>query len=147
LVTDAKAYADSLPGDHPLEVVLSGALEARERVWADPKRVGQVLRNLLSNAAKYSPDGTSIELRATTNGSGHVRIEVADHGPGIHPEEVARIFEKFGRGSSREGKKVAGAGLGLYLSRRIVQAHGGELTLDTQLGEGSVFGFDLEVAK
>jgi len=146
LVTDAEAYASTLPGDHPVKVTLNSDLDAHERVFADPNRVGQVLRNLLSNAAKYSPEGAPIELRAARSGRRHVRIEVADRGEGINPDDMVRIFEKFGRGRDGKGKsKVAGAGLGLYLSRRIVRTHGSELTVDTKLGEGSVFGFELEV--
>jgi signal transduction histidine kinase len=76
-----------------------------------------------------------------------VRITVADHGFGIHPEDVARIFEKFGRGRDPCDRKVAGIGLGLYLSRRIVRAHGGELSVDATTGVGAVFAFDLEVAR
>jgi signal transduction histidine kinase len=72
---------------------------------------------------------------------------VADHGPGIHPEDAARIFEKFGRGRDREGKKIAGVGLGLYLSRGIVRAHGGDLGVESTPGEGAVFGFKLEMAR
>ena len=110
---------------------------------ADPERIGQVLRNLLSNAAKYSPEGTPIELRVIDK-KGRVRLEVADRGPGIHPDDVTRIFEKFGRG--REDRKTPGVGLGLYLSRRIVRGHGSELTVEARPGGGSVFGFDLAVA-
>lgn len=146
LLTDAKAYADSLPGDHPVRVVSNGAFGNSERVLADPKRVGQVLRNLLSNAAKYSPEGRPIELRTTSDGSGRVHIEVADRGSGIQPGDVPLIFEKFGRGRDAQDKQIPEAGLGLYLSRRIVWAHGGELTVDTRPGDGSVFGFDLLVA-
>jgi two-component system phosphate regulon sensor histidine kinase PhoR len=69
---------------------------------------------------------------------------VADHGVGVHPDDVNRIFEKFGRGRDRAGRKVSGVGLGLYLSRRILQAHGSDLTLDPAPGGGSVFGFELE---
>ena len=90
--------------------------------------------------------GTSIELRAILHG-GRVRIAVADHGFGIHPDDAARIFEKFERGRDLCGRKVAGLGLGLYLSRRIVQAHGGELSVDATSGTGAVFAFDLEVAR
>jgi signal transduction histidine kinase len=103
-----------------------------------------VLRNLLSNAAKYSPAGALIELRARRSEEDRVRIEVADHGQGVHPDDVVRIFEKFGRGRDQSGQKVAGVGLGLYLSRRILQAHGSELTLDSTPGAGCVFGFELE---
>ena len=117
-----------------------------ERVWADAERIGLVLRNLLSNAARYSPAGAPIELRAMRRGE-RVRIEVADQGYGIHPADVARIFEEFGRGRDQDERKVAGAGLGLYLSERIIRAHGSELTVDSTPGTGSVFGFDLQVVR
>lgn len=146
LLNEAEAFANTLPGDHPVETTLAGGLKAGERVLADPERVGQVLRNLLSNAAKYSPKGAPIELRATRE-DGHVSIRVVDHGPGIHPDDLTRIFEKFGRGRDRDGRQVSGAGLGLYLSRRIVRGHGSELTVETKPGEGSTFGFDLKVAR
>lgn len=149
LLTDAETFANSLPAEHHVGLRFSDDLEPREKILADPDRVGQVLRNLLSNAAKYSPEGTPIELRATRlrGGFDRVRIEVADHGNGIHPDDVTRIFEKFGRGRDSKGKKVAGVGLGLYLSRRIVQAHGGDLVVDSKPGEGSVFGFELKLAR
>jgi len=146
LLTDARTYARTLPADHPVHQIRQGDLRAGECVLADPERIGQVLRNLLSNAAKYSPEGTPIELRVIGE-EGRVRIEVADHGQGIHPEDVPRIFEKFGRGRDRESHKVPGAGLGLYLSRRIVQSHGSELTVQTRPGEGSVFAFELAVVR
>ena len=144
LLADAEVYASTLPGYHPIEVMIRGDLRAGVCVLADPERTGQVLRNLLSNAAKYSPEGTPIELRVIGK-EGRVRIEVADHGKGIHPDDVPRIFEKFGRGRDRERHKTPGVGLGLYLSRRIVRSHGSELTVQTRVGEGSVFGFELAV--
>src|SRR5919197_3797621 len=112
LLTDAAAFAKTLPGDHPMTTTI----ETYARVVADPERIHQVLRNLLGNAAKYAPPGAPIELRAVRRGE-YVRIEVADQGYGIHPDDLPRIFEKFGRGRDRRGRKVAGAGLGLYLSR------------------------------
>jgi signal transduction histidine kinase len=142
LLADAEAYARTLPVDHPVQQIRQGG--SRVRVLADPERIGQVLRNLLSNAAKYSPEDMPIELRVMGK-EGRVRIEVADHGQGIHPEDVPRIFEKFGRGSDREKHKTPGVGLGLYLSQRIVRSHGSELTVQTRVGEGSVFGFELAV--
>ncbi len=142
LLDDAVAFAQTLPGDHPLTVEVA----AHERVRADPGRIAQVLRNLLSNAAKYSPSGAPIALRAIPQ-RGCVRIEVVDHGYGIHSDDMVRIFEKFGRGRDQSGQQVAGIGLGLYLSRRIVQAHGTELTVDSTPGVGSIFGFALEVAR
>ena len=143
LLEDAAWFAETLPGEHPLVV----EAKAEERVRADRHRIGQVLRNLLSNAAKHSPDGAQIELRVIPGEApGHVRIEVADHGYGVHPDDAERIFGKFGRGRDLAGRKTYGIGLGLYLSRRIVRAHGGELTLDPASEGGSVFGFELEIA-
>jgi signal transduction histidine kinase len=144
LLSDAEAYARTLPAEHPVRQVRKGELRAGESVLADPERIGQVLRNLLSNAAKYSPEGTPIELRVIRK-KGGVRLEVADRGPGIHLDDARRIFEKFGRGRDREGRKTPGVGLGLYLSRRIVRGHGSELTVRTRTGGGSVFGFELAV--
>ena len=147
LLADAEVYASTLPGHHSIEVMVRGDLRAGERVLADPERIGQVLRNLLSNAAKYSPEGTPIELRVGKK-EGRIRIEVADHGRGIYPDDVPRIFEKFGRGRDREGHhERPGVGLGLYLSQHIVRGHGSELTVQTRLGEGSVFGFELRVER
>jgi signal transduction histidine kinase len=71
-----------------------------------------------------------------------VRIEVADSGPGIHPDDVDRIFEKFGRGRDAEGNRRPGVGLGLYLSRRIIEAHGGELRMRNS-SDGATFWFEL----
>lgn len=145
LLREAVAYAATLPGGHAVELRLADGLDGEEkRVWADRRRMAQVLTNLLSNAAKYSEEGAPIQLRARLV-PGRVRVEVADHGPGIPPDEVSRIFEKFGRGHT--GKKAPGLGLGLYLSRRIVCSHGSELTLETRPGEGAIFGFELEVLR
>jgi PAS domain S-box-containing protein len=147
LLEDAAVYARTFPGDHPLVVEAT-----EERVWADPHRIGQVLRNLLSNAIKHSPDGAPTELRATLMpGAGEaprrVCIEVVDHGPGVHPDDMTRIFEKFGRGRDQLGRRKPGMGLGLYASRRILRAHGSELELTSTRGAGSMFGFELEVAR
>ena len=122
LIDDALMFTEARAADLPLETVLEG-VEVHERVLADRDRIGQVLRNLLCNAAKYSPEGTRISLRAASAGGGRVRIEVADCGPGIHPDDLESIFEKFGRGRNGKDGRVSGAGLGLYLSRRIVRAH------------------------
>jgi signal transduction histidine kinase len=145
LLRNAEVYASALSGDHRLIVVVDDVLGGHERVVADPERIGQVLRNLLDNAVKYSSEDMPIELRVSRRG-GHVLIEVVDSGPGIHPDDLTLIFEKFGRARDRTGRSIAGRGLGLYLSRRIVQSHGSALTVRSKLGEGSVFGFELEVA-
>lgn len=147
LLSDAAAFAETLPGDHPLETTLE-RIEEDEEVLADPERIGQVLRNLLSNSAKHSPEAKGIRLHAVPGRDPkRVRVEVADEGPGIHPDDLSRIFEKFGRGRDGNGGQVSGVGLGLYLSRRIARAHGSELTVSTSPGAGSVFAFELEVVR
>ena len=142
ILSAAAAYADTLPGEHPLTV--ESAVPTGTIVRADPDRIGQVLRNLLNNAAKYSPDGAPIALRAGDGPApGSITIAVADQGRGIAPAELARIFEKFGRGRDDGGRRIPGVGLGLYISRRIVRGHGGDLTVASAPGRGSTFSFAL----
>jgi PAS domain S-box-containing protein len=115
------------------------------QVWCDPERISQVLGNLLGNAATHTPPGTVVSLTAKRHGQ-HVRFEVTNQGPPIPPEEMELIFEKFGRGRAAVDNRTAGTGLGLYLSRRIVEAHGSELWVNSTLEHGTTFGFDLRVA-
>ena len=142
LLVEATAVNRMLPGEHPMTTLIGSA----DRVLADRERIGQVLRNLIENAAKYSLAGAPIELRATLRGR-LIRIEVADSGPGILPDDLQRIFEKFGRGRDERGQRVPGVGLGLYLSRRLVHMHGSELTVEPRPGGGSIFAFELEVVR
>ena len=114
-------------------------------VRGDAERLRQLVDNLLSNAIKYSDSGGEVRVDARSD-DGHVVISVADRGPGISPEHQGQIFEKFGRGRDASGKQRPGAGLGLYLSRQIVQAHGSELTAKSGPDDGAVFAFDLRVA-
>lgn len=138
LMREAVAFVRLLPGDHPV----TWMLDQDTWVEADPARIRQVLRNLLSNAAKYAPVGSRITLRAATGGQS-VSIEVADEGPGVPPGEENLIFQKFGRGRSALARAVPGAGLGLYLAARIVEAHGSRLSVTTRPEGGAVFRFDL----
>jgi PAS domain S-box-containing protein len=121
--------------------VLSSSAEAEVAVRADSTRFKQVLMNLLGNAIKFTPNGGRIELAARLD-SGRVRVEVRDNGPGIPDEEKKRIFEAFYR-LRDSGKKTEGTGLGLAITQRLVELHGGELSLDSQAGQGSCFYFSL----
>jgi signal transduction histidine kinase len=142
LLMTAAVFNRTLPGEHPMTTQIVGP----DWVLADQERIGQVLRNLIENAAKYSPIGAPIELRAISQGK-RIRIEVADRGPGIPPHDLQRIFEKFERGRDERGERVPGIGLGLYLSRRLVQMHGSELTMAPRPGGGSTFAFELELVR
>ncbi len=109
-------------------------------LWADPTRLELALSNLGDNALKYTPDGGEIRLSARLRGR-QVSLSVSDTGPGIPLHEQAAIFEKYSRGSRHRATqgRQAGLGLGLYVARRIVELHGGELRLDSRPGEGSTF--------
>jgi NtrC-family two-component system sensor histidine kinase KinB len=112
------------------------------RVLADPDMIRRVMMNLLENASKYSPEGTNIEIGAHQK-EGQVQVWVQDHGSGIPASEHARIFDKFTRLKTGNGPK--GLGLGLAYCRLAVQAHGGKIWVDSELGVGSRFTFSLPI--
>jgi signal transduction histidine kinase len=111
-------------------------------VDADPHRVEQVLRNLIDNAVKYSPGGGMIVIRGEVDET-QVTISVSDQGPGIAPEHLNRLFDKFYRVESGLGRHVVGSGLGLPIARTIVESHGGRIWAESRPGEGSTFYFTL----
>ena len=140
LLGETMVFARTLP-EHPVR----SEADFHGHVRCDRDRVMQVMRNLLGNVMRHTPRGTPVTLRANRVGA-MVRIEVTDHGPGILPADRDRIFAKFSRGLAAEEGAVPGLGLGLYLSQRIVQAHGGELRLEDTPGGGATFWFTLPVA-
>lgn len=111
-------------------------------VNADGRRIEQVLRNLLDNAAKYSPVGSAIEVCAQDTGDS-VTIGVRDEGMGIAPEHVSRIFERFFRVDQTDSRRGGGSGLGLAIAKGIVDGHGGRIWVESVVGRGSVFQFSL----
>jgi len=115
------------------------------KIWADPQRLTQVLANLLSNAHKYTPDGGRITLRASLAGD-MVRISVQDSGIGISKEDLVKLFTKFFRSGNRAARAEDGTGLGLVITKLLVELHGGKITVDSELGKGSTFSFTLPVA-
>jgi signal transduction histidine kinase len=110
-------------------------------VMADRARITQVIINLLTNASKYGPERDAIALSANRV-DGFIKIAVTDRGPGIVPEEQANLFQRFYRGRRAEEEGI-GIGLGLALAREIVQAHGGQIGVVSQIGEGTTFWFML----
>ncbi len=100
----------------------------------DPERIEQAVLALVDNAIKYGPPGEQVTLSSSTR-RGELLIEVADRGPGIPPEELSRVFERYyrGEGSSQE----RGTGLGLPIAEAIVRAHGGSIEAESRLGEGT----------
>ncbi len=112
-------------------------------VLADEKRVRQVLLNLLSNAAKFT-DAGSITLRAEVDGD-FVRLSVADTGIGIAPEHFDRVFEEFRQVDERVARRIGGTGLGMPISKKLVEMQGGEMWFESELGSGSTFYFTLPI--
>ena len=125
--------------------ILYHAPETLPLVRGDPLRLRQVLDNLLTNAIKYSPNGGRIDVRARWCDS-EVVISVADHGIGLPPDKIGRLFEKFYRVDNALAHRVRGSGLGLAIVKHIVDAHGGRIWVESQLRRGSTFTFTLPVA-
>ena len=116
-----------------------------EEVLADADRVVQVLVNLISNAVKFSPEGSVVTLSAARAGARRVRVEVRDQGRGVAREMQERIFERFQQVHASDAG-TRGSGLGLAIVRGIVREHGGEMGVDSELGHGSAFWFTLPEA-
>jgi len=113
-------------------------------VSADPERLERILVNLLLNAQKYSPPDTPICIGARRR-DGEVMVSVRDQGQGISEEDQPHIFELFFRAA--RGRKADGIGLGLYITSRLVEAHGGRIWVESEVGKGSTFYFTLKVAE
>jgi hemerythrin-like metal-binding protein len=110
-------------------------------ITADERKIKQVMFNLLSNAVKFTPDGGRIAVTAERDG-GSVRFSVADTGIGIKPEDQPRLFREFEQLDSSHARKYEGTGLGLALTRRLVELHGGRIWVESEgEGQGSVFRF------
>lgn len=124
---------------HRFVVEFSGEIPP---VPADPVRLAQVVRNLLENAVKYSPQGGLIVVHGETQPE-HIVVSIADQGIGIAPEHLNRLFEKFFRVKTGAAQGTVGSGLGLPIARSIVEAHGGQIWAESQLGQGTIFYFTL----
>jgi signal transduction histidine kinase len=121
-----------LPADLPL-------------VDADADRVGQILRNLLTNAVNYTPPGGQISVAAKLAGA-DVEVSVRDTGIGIAPEHLPYIFERFYRADKSRARATGGAGLGLAIVKQLVEAHGGRVWAESTPGSGATFAFTLPVS-
>jgi two-component system, OmpR family, phosphate regulon sensor histidine kinase PhoR len=125
------------------DVSVQGA--GRPRAFADRRAVEQILQNLLDNALKYADSGKRIDVRVSHDG-GAVRVDVADRGPGISDADRARIFERFYRVDRGRSREQGGTGLGLAIVKHLVQASGGEISVESTPGVGSTFSFTLPAA-
>jgi signal transduction histidine kinase len=125
--------ADAVPDDLP-------------PVLVDRERVHQVLFNLLDNAVRYTPPGGEVTVEARP-ANGGCQVAVIDTGPGIAPEHLPRLFERFYRADAARSRGDGGTGIGLAIARSVVEAHGGHIRAESRVGRGSVFTFDLPVAQ
>ena len=124
--------ADAVPEDIP-------------PVFADRERVHQVLFNLLDNAVRFTPAGGRVTVSASRH-NGSVDVAVADTGPGIAPEDLPRVFERFYRVDESRSRDDGGTGIGLAIARSVVEAHGGRIWAESVPGRGSTFTFELPAA-
>lgn len=106
--------------------------------YADPLRIGQALDNLVSNAIKYSPDGGTVRISAPAT-EAWVQLDVTDTGMGMSPEDTARVFRRFFRAEAAREAAIPGAGLGLSITKTIIERHGGQIFCESHRGKGSTF--------
>ena len=145
LATIAREVIESL---RPLaaEKLITITIESPESAldaWADPDRIAEILMNLLGNAIKFTPNDGTVSLSLQRNGTEWVEVSVADTGPGIPSEEANRIFDKFYQVTQAKNQKAVGTGLGLTITKALVEMHGGRIWLESEVGKGSIFSFTL----
>ncbi|MFC4601372.1 cell wall metabolism sensor histidine kinase WalK [Cohnella hongkongensis] len=119
--------------------------ETQKKVWLDRDGIDQVLDNLVSNAIKYTLDGGSIDITASTSEAGQLAIAIKDTGIGIPKKDLHRIFERFYRVDKARSRNMGGTGLGLSIAREIVRAHGGTIAIDSEINVGTVVTVQLPI--
>ena len=107
-------------------------------IWADAQRIEQILANLLSNAIRHTPDGGRVAIALSAEPD-VARIAVSDTGPGISLEDLPHLFDRFYRPDRSRSRAEGGTGLGLSIARRLAQAHGGDITVESAPGQGATF--------
>lgn len=142
-VKDVVDHFGANPDRHPMRVRLEPGLTIR----ADRRRLQQALLNLLNNAVKYSPRGGSIAVITAPDKEGNAKVSVHDEGLGIREEDFPKLFNKFGRLFDKRSLNIGGSGLGLFITKEIITAHGGRLTVESVWGKGSTFSFVLPLVQ
>jgi two-component system OmpR family sensor kinase/two-component system sensor histidine kinase BaeS len=141
------AFAD-LARQQGVHLDSSAATDIRP-VLADPDRLRQILNNLVGNALRHTQKSGSVEIAAEEQDGNQaevrVRFMVADTGPGIRSDDLPHVFDRFWRAERSRSRAYGGSGLGLAIARQLVEAQGGEIGVDSEIGHGSVFWFTLPV--
>ena len=127
-----------------LKYELEIGADLKDKIEIDGDRVGEAMGNIISNAIKYTAEG-SVVVRLVNPRRGHIRFETVDTGSGISEKERKKLFRKFYRVESNVGK-TTGTGLGLYISKLLIEKFGGEIGVDSEVGKGSVFWFEIPLA-
>ncbi|MDY6794088.1 MAG: ATP-binding protein [Actinomycetota bacterium] len=135
LVEEDLEFFQSQTDIHELEY--QGSREI-PHIYCDPDRVHQIIKNLMANAIKYSPEGGSVEVATGVEGK-YVTISITDHGIGVPAQELPHIFERFRRVERKEIAGITGTGLGLAIVKHLVELHGGQIRVESEPGEGSTF--------
>lgn len=133
------------PQAQEARIELGAELDALPPVFLDPQRIIQVLSNLVGNALKFTPPGGRISLKAFAVG-GTLRTEVSDTGLGIAEEDIPKLFQRFRQLDMSATRAAEGTGLGLVITKSIVEAHGGEIGVESEIGKGTTFWFSLPLA-
>jgi two-component system sensor histidine kinase BaeS len=126
-------------------VALAGEAAGDPELSVDPHRLRQIVGNLVSNAVRHTPSGGTVTVWSAV-GDGLLTIRVSDTGEGVAPEDLPRLFDRFRRADASRNRTTGGSGLGLSIVRRLAEAHGGDVTADSELGRGSTFTVRLPVA-
>ena len=122
---------------HGHALILTPEESAPMPIFADKERIEQVITNIIGNAIKYTPDGGEIKVSVVETDSNNYEISVADTGVGIPKEDLEHIFERFYRVDKSRSTDAGGTGLGLSIAKDIIDAHGGNITMDSEYGKGT----------
>ncbi len=139
------ASVSSLVANRPIKLVQEVSQDL-PKIWADPLRINQIMINLVSNAIKFTEEG-QVTLGATLFNERQAHIFVEDTGIGIPEDKFDLVFEQFRQVDSRDNRKFQGTGMGLAISKQLVELHGGEMWIESTVGKGSVFNFTIPFAE
>jgi signal transduction histidine kinase len=146
MIKDTLDQLKFVAADKKLEMKFVAPEKALPPVWADPDRTMQILVNLVSNAIKYTPSGT-VSITATPSRDGMVSVAISDTGLGMNKDQMSHLFTKFYRVDTPETTGIMGTGLGLYITKSIIEKMGGTITCKSTVGQGSTFTFTLPIFK